>query len=171
MFLSVWLTWNLNRVTPFNQAIPFNQNQNVAFNSVNLKSQFRDPSLTRTLVFFLARSTWDPNPTIPFNKNQNIAFNSVNLKSQFRELSLTRTLVFFFSSVNLRFQSYESWNIIPFLVLVWFAKKMEKNEWYGGELDQSLPLARTNHRLLRKQPSTPKNKPPHNKPAIINNNI
>jgi hypothetical protein len=71
----------------------------------------------------LTRSTWDPNPTIPFNKNKNIAFNLVNVKSQ-------------------------SWNIIPFLVLLWFAIKMEENEWYGGELDQSLPLARTSHRLL-----------------------
>jgi len=61
MFLLVWLTWNLNLVTPFNQAIPFNHNQNVVFNSVNLKSQFRDPSLTRTLVF---------------------VFSSVNLRSQ-----------------------------------------------------------------------------------------
>jgi len=132
-------------VTPFNQAIPFNQNQNIAFNSINLKSQFKDPSLTRTLVFVFSSVNLRSQSYDPINKNQNIAFNSLNLKSQ-------------------------SWNIIPFLVLLWFAKNMEENEWYGGGLDWSLPLARTNHRLLRNQPSTPKNKPQHNNPAIINNN-
>jgi hypothetical protein len=66
--------------------IPFNQNQNVAFNSVNLKYQTRDSFLIRTLVFIFNSVNLRSYLAIPFNQNQNVAFNSTNLKSQSRDL-------------------------------------------------------------------------------------